>query len=82
MPWHVIVFHTKQRPEDPWLREDRVFRSEDYPGEDALLRAVGDARWELQARYPAPEFQVVWGSGPESTSPDFYTFVGWLLREE
>lgn len=82
MPWHVIVHHNKHRPEDPWLLVDRIIRGEDYPGQDSLIQAVFQAEGDLRAAYPPPDHTVVSGNGPESSSPEFASFVVWLLREE
>lgn len=82
MPWHVIVYHKKQRPEDPWLLADRTIRDEDYPDRDSLLQAVSQTERDLRADYPPPDYTVVSGIGPESGSPEFASFVIWLLRED
>jgi hypothetical protein len=80
MPWHVIVHHNKPVPEEPWPFIDRVIYDEGYPNDKAMLDAVSKLRKDLRATYPPPEYTVVTGSGPESDHPDYYSFVGWLLR--
>ena len=81
MPWHVIAYHLKQKKEDPWLAEDRVFRDAEFASEQAMLDAISSTRSELARRYPRPDYTILSGSGPESTSPDFPSFVTWLLRD-
>lgn len=81
MPWHLIVYDPRQKPDDPWLVEDRVFRAADYPDEEALLAALGRERTALARRYPPPGHVILSGSGPDADSPEFTNFVVWLLRD-
>ena len=82
MPWHVIVYHHKQKSADPWLLADQVFRQEDYANEDSLLEAVLRAEFDLCSAYPPPDYTVRSGIGPDSSHPDFASFVIWLLRDD
>lgn len=82
MPWHVLVDHHHPSPNEPWPLVDRVFRDGDYRSAESLVEAVNQAEQDLRARYPAPDYTVVSGKGPESTSAEFPSFVVWLLRDE
>jgi hypothetical protein len=82
MPWHVLVDHQKPSPDELWPLVDRVFRADDYPDSESLVEAVNQVEQDLRARYPAPDYTVVSGKGPESTSAEFHAFVLWLLRDE
>jgi len=59
-----------------------VFRADDYRGTESLVEAVTRAEKDLRAGYPPPDYRVVSGVGPESTSEEFPAFVAWLLRDE
>ena len=82
MPWHVIVYHQKRRPGDPLVLIDRVFLDEDYPDPDERIRAVTAVENDLRQKYPAPDYTVVSGIGPDSETAEFGAFVSWLLRDE
>lgn len=82
MPWHVLVHHQNPSPDEPWPLVDRVFRADDYRGTESLVEAVTQAQQDLRASYPPPDYRVVSGIGPESTSEEFPAFVAWLLRDE
>ena len=61
---------------------DRVFRADDYRGTESLVEAVTQTQQDLRTSYPPPNYRVVSGIGPESTSEEFPAFVAWLLRDE
>ena len=80
MPWHVIVHHSKPSPGEPSPFIDRVIYDEDYPNKKAMLDAASKLEEDFRAAYPAPEYRVVTGKGPESDHPGYDAFVNWLLK--
>jgi hypothetical protein len=79
--WHVIVKRNKQSPGAPLLVMDKVLRVQDFKDSKQLMRAVSQEKRKLRARYPSPKYRVLTGAGPESGTPQYASFLSWLMRE-
>ncbi len=83
MPWQVIAWNNRPDAGEPCIGAHEVFRDEDYPNDETLLKAVGATVGRLREQYPDPKFIVVSGSGPgPEHTEQFGSFLAYLLRDD